>query len=544
MGAELRCPSTDSIASYLGGELEHSRLDGLEKHLDDCSVCARVVIEAAGHSHSAGAPVRARPRIFHPDQVIADRYEIVSFLGAGGMGEVYEAHDRELNDLIALKTVSAAISLDRAAVARFKAEAQLARKVTHRNVCRVFDLGIHAEKAEGAEPSLTPFLTMELIRGRSLSDHIRAGNQFTGEEALAISRQIARGLEAAHDAGVLHRDLKSDNVLLLPASREHFRVVITDFGLAAASFMGDSGAPAPSSSVSFYGTRPYLAPERLAGARATPGSDIYSLGVVMYELVTGSAVAISPASTRFEALSPSAPLAPIIRACLAAEPRQRLTSATDVLEALDGLQCAAPPEISSIGPRRQDRSERRLWWWALGSVVASAVAIAVAIEAGATGSRSPRQPVAASPTSPRQPVPDDASPPTLPAASAPTAVLKPHGRRPSRSVQPKQRVAPGLPHLESAEPRVPPAETASQLLESAEQHLRSGHIEEACVLGRDAADRAPDAPATWEFLGRCHMRLGEPREARAYYRRYLLLAPGSSNALFIRAMVEEKEDQP
>jgi len=540
VGSDRPCPSVETIAAYVGGRLVAIELDDLETHLDACSDCARVVVEAAGPPRSGAAGARLRPRIFQPDQVISGRYEVVGFLGAGGMGEVYEARDRELGDRIALKTVSAAISLDDAAVSRFKAEVQLARKVTHRNVCRVFDFGIHVEREGDADaPSLTPFLTMELIRGRALSDHIRAGKRFTDDEALAVARQIARGLEAAHEAGILHRDLKSDNVLLLPASRDHYRVVLTDFGLAAA-IMADAGDPGPSRGTSIYGTRAYLAPERLAGTRATAASDVYSLGVVMYELVTGTISGEGADLISLTALPASAPLAPVIRACLAQEPGQRPANAAEVLHALEKLDQAPSAIATGAASRRQKRMRRPTWWWALGPVIAGAVTVPLLIHRsqsddgtaisragqGSKVSEPTPQPAASPPPLPPQPTLAASAPPAvvpavIPAAPAPKRL----GRKSARTTPPKSD-----------------ASAARDLLASAEQSLRSGKIEEACLLGRDAAHQAAESPAVWEFLGRCLMRLGEPREARVCYRKFLALSPDDPNALFVKAIVDE--DQP
>ena len=539
MGSSRLCPSVEEIASYVDGRLARWQFDELEAHLDVCNDCACVVVECAGTYRSGADPQRPHPRIFHPEQLIAGRYEIVSFLGAGGMGEVYEARDRELGERVALKTVSAAISLDVAAVARFKAEAQLARKVTHRNVCRVFDLGIHVEDGAGEEaPALTPFLTMELIRGRALSDLIRAGTRFSDDEARAVARQIARGLEAAHEAGVLHRDLKSDNVLLLPAARDHFRVVLTDFGLAAAAIVEDANDPAPSKGTSLCGTRAYLAPERLAGARATAASDVYSLGVVMYELVMG-AMDDGGGEARFEALTPSAPMASVIRACLAPEPRQRLANAAEVLKALDDdLQRSTVAATTDDTPRRHERPRRRLWWWAVGPAVACALLASRLTPSGVARSRAASAPVASeapvtsSPAPPAampmppppQPTVAAATPSAVPVVTLPAATTRRLGRRPSRSGAPVSDLA-----------------ARRSLLELAEQRLRSGSIQEACLLGRQAGDRAPKSPAVWEFLGRCFMRLGEPHEAREHYKKYLALAPGRPNEVFIKAMIDDEE---
>lgn len=539
VGPDHVCPSVETIASYVGGRLTRSELDELEAHLDACNDCARVVIESAGAPRSGTAPARFRPRIFQPEQVIAGRYEVVAFIGAGGMGEVYEARDRELGDRIALKTVSAAISLDPAAVSRFKAEAQLARMVTHRNVCRVFDFGIHIEREGDVDaPVLTPFLTMELLRGRALSDHIRSGRRFPDDEALSVARQIARGLEAAHEAGVLHRDLKSDNVLLLPASRDHFRVVLTDFGLAAA-IIGDGGDPGLSRGSSVYGTRAYLAPERLAGSRATPASDVYSLGVMMYELVTGTISGEGPDPASFAGLPPSSPLAPVIRACLSQAPAQRPANAAEVLSALDGLaRATSVPMTIDAAPPRRAAARRSIWWWAVGPVIAGALTVSLLVHrvqiASASRTRhadpgsSARQPPEAPAPGPAAPAPPPTfAPPDPPVAVAAAIPVAPPARRLGRK--------------SARTPSKSDAAAARELLASAEQRLRAGSIEEACLLGREASHGAADSPAVWEFLGRCLMRLGEPREARLCYRKFLTLSPDDPKAVFVKAIVDEDE---
>jgi hypothetical protein len=538
MESESLCPSVDVIASYVGGRPMEGGLDALESHLDACSACARVVIETAGaHRTGSDRPAYARPRIFQPGQLIAGRYEVVAFLGAGGMGEVYEVQDRELGERVALKTVGAAISLDPAAVVRFKAEAQLGRKVTHRNVCRVFDLGIDVDATSaGGPPVATPFLTMELIRGRALSDHIRAGDRFSADEVVGIARAIARGLEAAHEAGVLHRDLKCDNVLLAPRSPRGFRPVITDFGLAAAvTSTGAIGRPWSSRTPPLYGTRPYVAPERLTGAADTSATDIYSLGVVMFELAAGSLLARGPLPATFDALETATPLGAVIRRCLEANPQRRPTAA-DVLAALEGESAIVTERIGS-------RSHRRRKWWSLGAAAASVALATSLIWAGKERAPAASAVVLSAPSADHATAPSRAAA-ASPAAASPAAASS-LGPAPVRSPGPppasKRRARQALPQVSPRPVEDADRDETRHLLESAEARLRAGRIEEACVEGRAAARHAPASSAAWEFLGRCYMRLGEPAEARDCYRRYLQLAPTGTNAVFIRAIVEEQD---
>ncbi len=533
MRSESSCPSVEAIVSYVGGRPMEGSLDGLESHLDACSACARVVIEVAGAPRSGSDQPRARPRIFQPGQLVAGRYEVVAFLGAGGMGEVYEVQDRELGERVALKTVGAAMSLDRAAVARFKAEAQLARKVTHRNVCRVFDLGIDVDTTSGAgTPTSTPFLTMELIRGRALSDHIRAGDAFSPDEIVAIARALARGLEAAHEAGVLHRDLKCDNVLLAPRSPRGFRPIITDFGLAAAA-TGTAALGRTASSGTrplLYGTRPYVAPERLAGAADTTATDIYSLGVVMFELATGALLARGAVPAMFELLPPSLPMAPVIRRCLERKPDHRPATAAEVVAALDDESAIVTARIDAASPRAKR-------WWVLGAVAASIALASPLILAGKRHAPEADR-IAMPPAPPADRALSSAAtaPSPIAAPSAPVAPTLSRGAPATPKRHPRKRLG----QAEASSTPVVSPDTPQPLLDSAEAHLRGGRIEEACVEGRAAARQAPAFPAAWEFLGRCYMRLGEPAEARDYYRRYLQLAPSGPKAVFIRAIVDEQ----
>jgi hypothetical protein len=204
---------------------------------------------------------------FAPGVIIADRYRVVALLGRGGMGEVYRAEDLRLSQVLAIKFLPEALSKDDGALARFHSEVRVARQVSHPNVCRVFDIG----DANGV-----PFLTMEYVDGEDLSSLVRRIGRLPQDKAVEVSRQICAGLAAAHERGVVHRDLKPSNVMLDGAGKAR----ITDFGLAgiATSIQGTdirAGTPA------------YMAPEQLAGEEVTVKSDIYSLGLVMYEVLTG-----------------------------------------------------------------------------------------------------------------------------------------------------------------------------------------------------------------------------------------------------------------
>jgi predicted Ser/Thr protein kinase len=282
-------------------------------------------------SHSLSSSSGSLPEgRFLPGALLADRYRIVALLGRGGMGEVYRAHDLTLGQEVALKFLPEAASRNPAALARFYNEVRIARQVSHANVCRVYDLG----EVEGQ-----PYLSMEYVDGEDLGSLLRRIGRLPSDKAVEIARQLCAGLAAAHAKGVLHRDLKPANVML----NGRGQVVVTDFGLAA---LADE---IPGEEIR-NGTPAYMAPEQLAGREVTVQSDIYSLGLVLYEIFTGkrafeaSTLAelvrlhtetspVSP-STLVKELDPAVESA-ILR-CLDPEPSKRPASALAVAARLPG----------------------------------------------------------------------------------------------------------------------------------------------------------------------------------------------------------------
>src|SRR5579862_7198283 len=265
---------------------------------------------------------------FPPGTVLADRYQIIGLLGHGGMGEVYRANDLKLGQPVALKFLPAAMAKNHQLLARFHAEVRIARQVSHPNVCRVYDIG---------EVDGSTFLSMEYVDGEDLSSLLRRIGRLPQDKALEIGRQLCAGLAAAHNKGVVHRDLKPGNIMLDGRGQ----VVITDFGLAgvADNIRGNeirSGTPA------------YMAPEQLSGKEVTARSDIYGLGLVLYEVFTGKrAFSEKPVGAQVRGdHTPSRPssvvkdLDPIIEKvilrCLDAEPSARPATALAVAAALPG----------------------------------------------------------------------------------------------------------------------------------------------------------------------------------------------------------------
>ena len=285
---------------------------------------------------------------FTSGEILAERFRIVRFLAAGGMGEVYEAEDLALKENLAIKTIRPEVLLQNNALARFKREVQLARRVTHPNICRVFDLVWH-KRIEGEEESLTVFVSMELLRGETLSERIRRAGRFTAEEALPLIEQIASGLEAAHRAGVVHRDLKPGNVILVPdRDKDQIRSVITDFGLALRTGVDVNKSVDLTATQGVFGTPAYMAPEQIEGKEVTKLADIYALGLIIYEMVTGEHAfpADTPLASAARRLSDPVvspkKIAPelsdrweqTICRCLQRDPNARYASALDVANAL------------------------------------------------------------------------------------------------------------------------------------------------------------------------------------------------------------------
>ena len=206
-----------------------------------------------------------------PGALLGGRYEIVKTLGQGGMGAVYKARDREVDRMVALKVIRPELANQPQILSRFKQELILSRQVTHKNVVRIFDLG----EAEGVK-----FITMEFIEGRDLASLLYENAPLSLEQKVKIVIQVCRALDAAHSEGVVHRDLKPQNIMV----EDTGRVVVMDFGIAHS--MQEAGM---TSTGMLVGTPAYVSPEQAKGEKIDPRSDIYTLGIVFYELLTGKA---------------------------------------------------------------------------------------------------------------------------------------------------------------------------------------------------------------------------------------------------------------
>jgi serine/threonine-protein kinase len=279
----------------------------------------------------------------------ANRYLVLRLLGRGGMGSVYAVADTELGEEVALKVLDSGSSA-KEAVERFRREVRLARRITHRNVARIFDIG---------ESGGVHYLTMELVGGESLADQLGRGERPEVARVCAIAAEVARGLAAAHATGVVHRDLKPGNVLIETGGR----AVITDFGIACA-LSGDVRLTVDAGA--WIGTPAYMSPEQLRGEPLDGKSDVYALGVMLFELLTGElpfsgdgALQVALARLARAPIDPRslAPMddavAELVLSCLALDVKARPESAAALADRLDLLASAGAPTIASAPSTQQ-----------------------------------------------------------------------------------------------------------------------------------------------------------------------------------------------
>ncbi len=296
-----------------------------------------------------------------PDQVVADRYRLIERIGSGGMADVWRAHDTELGRDVALKVLHENFARDKEFVERFRREASSAAGLQHPNVVSVFDRGEYED---------TYFIAMELVDGSSLRDLINRGLE--PSEAVEVARQVLAAASFAHSKGIVHRDLKPMNVLI---DREG-RIRVTDFGIARA------GASEITRTGSVMGTPQYISPEQAQGMDVTAAADIYSVGIILFEMLTGrvpfegdNTVAIAMKQVAEEPPAPSSinpnvspALDAVVLRALAKDPAQRYASAQEMIAALDSAE--ADPEkgghtrrFAAMVAADQEESGRRRWPW-------------------------------------------------------------------------------------------------------------------------------------------------------------------------------------
>jgi serine/threonine protein kinase len=357
-------------------------------------------------SHSAFNAAFAQAFSDHPQlrtgDILCQRFHILRAVGSGGMGQVYEAHDTELAVNVALKLIRPEIAANPQSLARFRQEVRLARRITHPNVCRTYDLERDTLPTPGAPPRSLVFLTMEFLAGETLAERLKRTGPLTPGETLAIARQIAAALDAAHALGIVHRDIKPGNIMLVPPgensrqpARPSARVVITDFGLARIDpiFSQDELPLTQHTSHSNQpiGTPPYMAPEQLEGHPVSAATDIYAFGLLLFEMATGQRAFPStnlltgiaqrltgqPPSAR--AIQPNLPdsLEQAIQGCLRRNPEDRFQSAQAVVDCLTGQ--TRPPEIATIPATNPQSKPNQRFYTRKSLVLAAILPVAVSL---------------------------------------------------------------------------------------------------------------------------------------------------------------------
>jgi predicted Ser/Thr protein kinase len=366
--------------------------------------------------------------------LLAARYEIRDLLGRGGMGTVYRAYDRVLDEEVAIKVLRADVAKAPGMAERFLSEIKMARRVSHRNVCRIHEYG---------EEGGLRFISMELVDGKSLKDLLEQG-PLPEARAFDVVEQAARGLAAIHDVGIVHRDLKPANLTCDSSGR----VRVMDFGIAKAA-----GLPGDTTAGYLLGSPEYMSPEQARGRGADFRSDLYSLGVVAFELFTGAPPfrAETPVATlllHLEAQPPlDAPALPaslvvVLRRALAKDPSERQGSARELAE---DLQAAARPgsagaflAASTAGEARSFRHARIRSWVSGLLITAAAIALAFAWRGVRDDAHEPGPPSAlASPVTLTERPPPSAAPSPSVAATPPAEPTRPRRDPASRPPAPR-----------------------------------------------------------------------------------------------------------
>ncbi|HEY0715709.1 MAG TPA: serine/threonine-protein kinase, partial [Polyangia bacterium] len=502
---------------------------------------------------------RRRTCTFADGTLVASRYEITRFVARGGMGEVYQATDRFLSHVVALKTLASTSLDDLRAIARLKDEVTLARRVSHPNVCRILEFGLHNDPIALPGTLPLPFLTMDFLEGETLGQRIRRSGAMSTASTRTLLAQLIAGLEAIHAAGIVHRDFKSDNVLLVPSGPGKERAVVMDLGLARALDV----EPRSLTGGIVVGTLDYMAPEQIDGARPTPAFDVYALGVVIYEMLTGrtpfadtGGLGAAVRKLSMKPMRPSRAGAPtdvwddLVLRCLERAPGKRFTSVTAVGEALRALPL--------VERQRRQLPARYLRGALMVTAMAGAVGgsvrlrrqqwngdfkdVAVADDRASTKvSEVGTSASTFSVSPPAVAVAFGPSPAATTVFGDTTATSVPRQRR-SKSLPGRRRVAAALDVgvAQHAQDDDLPEHRAADLLEEAKRRLLDGDPIDACARGRLAEELSPRSVELQLFLGGCYMRIGRVEDGRAHYARYLVLAPDAPNAVFIRAILEKK----
>jgi len=338
-----------------------------------CGKCAASLLSSEDISSLPTKTIETPTTDLTRGTTFASRYEIIEELGKGGMGEVYRVEDKKIKEEVALKLIKPEIASDKRTIERFSNELRMARKIAHRNVCRMYDLG---------EEQGMHYITMEYVPGEDLRSFNRRSRQLTVGTAVTIAKQVAEGLAEAHRLGVIHRDLKPGNIMIDRDGNAR----IMDFGIARSlKSKGITGAGV------IVGTPEYMSPEQVEGLEVDQGSDLYSLGVILYEMVTGKipfagetplSIAMKHKSEKPQdprELNPQIPegLSSVILKCLEKEKEKRYKTAEELLSELGKIEEGIPTEERVIPRKRPSTSREITVTFNLKKIFIPAVAIVV-----------------------------------------------------------------------------------------------------------------------------------------------------------------------
>jgi serine/threonine protein kinase len=303
-----------------------------------CKECAASLTSRSENQIDLTKTLETSGDEFSPGSVFAQKYRIIEELGRGGMGKVYRVFDREVEEYVALKLIKPEIAADKNTIRRFRNELKVARKISHKNVCRMFDLNREGE---------TCFITMEYVSGEDLKSSLRRMGLLSVGKAVFIAKQVCEGLAEAHRLGVVHRDLKPQNIMIDKQGNAR----IMDFGIARSietKGMTDSG--------SLIGTPEYMSPEQVEGKEVDSRSDIYSLGAILYEMVTGRVPfeGNTPMSVALKHVTAAPPeprnlndqipeeTSRVILKCMAKERKDRFQTVEELVQELNTIKMTAP----------------------------------------------------------------------------------------------------------------------------------------------------------------------------------------------------------
>jgi serine/threonine protein kinase/tetratricopeptide (TPR) repeat protein len=314
-----------------------------------CSNCAAPISTPNDPEYPFTETLEAPTEGLAAGTTFASRYEVIGELGIGGMGRVYKARDTEINEEVAIKLLKPEIVSDETTVERFRNELILSRKIAHKNICKMYHM---------ATEGLTPYITMEYVQGEDLKSYIKRHGKLSHDEALTIATQVCEGLVEAHELGIVHRDLKPQNIMI----DEQGRAKIMDFGIARSV-----EAPGVTQTGIMIGTPAYISPEQAEGIEADQRADIYALGVVLFEMVTGSVPfkgdtalsvalkhkAVQPAEPKELNPEVSAELNSLIMICMEKDRERRYQTTKDLLSDLQNIEAGLPLGERKLPPKKK-----------------------------------------------------------------------------------------------------------------------------------------------------------------------------------------------